>query len=58
MSGEASLRIQSSEGVVPAQREPYFRGSQPSGSMREEKPPMTMQRTVEREQMVPGVVQT
>jgi hypothetical protein len=44
--------------VVQAQREPEFRGSQPSGSRREEKPPRTMQRIMDREQMAPEVVQT
>jgi hypothetical protein len=44
--------------TVPSQREPKFRGSQPSGSRREEKPPRTMQRTMDREKMAPEVVQT
>jgi hypothetical protein len=41
--------------VVQAQREPEFRGSQPSGSRREEKPPRTMQRIMDREKMAPGL---
>jgi hypothetical protein len=52
--------------VVPAQREPELRGSQPSGSSREEQPPRTIQRRldfrggqqVQREQMAPEIVQT
>jgi hypothetical protein len=37
--------------VVQAQRDPEFRGSHPSGSSGEEKPPRTVQRTVDREQV-------
>jgi hypothetical protein len=33
--------------VVQAQREPEFRGSQPSGSSREEQPPRTVQRKLD-----------
>jgi hypothetical protein len=44
--------------IVPSQREPKFRGSQPSVSTREEKPPGTMQRRMERDQMAQEVVQT
>jgi hypothetical protein len=41
--------------VVPTQRELNFKGIQPSGSSREEKPPRTMQRTMNRE-WVPGIM--
>jgi hypothetical protein len=44
--------------VAQVQREPEFRGRRPSGSRREEQPPRTMQRTVDREQTAPEVVQT
>jgi hypothetical protein len=52
--------------VVSTQREPEFRGSQPSGSSREEQPPRTIQRRldfrggqqVQREQMALEIVQT
>jgi hypothetical protein len=50
--------IQVTSPAVPAQREPEFRGSWPSGSRRKEQPPRTMQRTMDREQMAPKGVQT
>jgi len=44
--------------VVRDQRQPEFIGSHPLGSKREEQPPRTMQRTVDRKKMAPGDLQT
>jgi hypothetical protein len=44
--------------LVQSQREPKFKGIHPSGSRREEQPPRTVQRTMERENMDLEVVQT